>query len=48
LAEGRVWTGKEAYDLGLVDDLGGLSQAITVASELADLGRILKSRSFPK
>ncbi|NBU86262.1 MAG: signal peptide peptidase SppA, partial [Verrucomicrobia bacterium] len=24
LAEGRVWTGKEAYDLGLVDDLGGL------------------------
>jgi protease-4 len=48
LAEGRVWTGKEAYDLGLVDDLGGLSQAITVASELADLGNDFEIEEFPK
>jgi protease-4 len=48
LAEGRVWTGKEAYDLGLVDDLGGLSQAITVASELADLGKDFEIEEFPK
>jgi protease-4 len=48
LAEGRVWTGKQAYDLGLVDDIGGLSQAITVASELADLGSDFEIEEFPK
>ena len=48
LAEGRVWTGREAYELGLVDDLGGLSQAITVASELAELGNDFEIEEFPK
>ena len=48
LAEGRVWTGKQAYDLGLVDDLGGLSQAITVAAELADLGKDFEIEEFPR
>jgi protease-4 len=31
-----------------VDDLGGLSQAITVASELADLGKDFEIEEFPK
>lgn len=37
VAQGRVWTGSQAVDLGLVDDLGGLQQAISDAAELAQL-----------
>lgn len=37
LAQGRVWTGKQAYELGLVDSLGGLNEAIELAAELADV-----------
>jgi protease-4 len=48
LAEGRVWTGKEAYELGLVDNLGGLSKAITIAADLADLGKDFEIEEFPK
>jgi protease-4 len=48
LAEGRVWTGKEAYELGLVDNLGGLSQAITIAADLAYLGKDFEIEEFPK
>jgi protease-4 len=48
LAEGRVWTGKEAYEKGLVDNLGGLSQAITIAADLADLGKDFEIEEFPK
>ncbi|MFO0664906.1 MAG: signal peptide peptidase SppA [Polyangiaceae bacterium] len=36
LAEGRVWTGADAYDRGLVDHLGGLTDAIDRARELAN------------
>lgn len=34
-AQGRVWTGQDALDRGLVDALGGISRAIAIASELA-------------
>ena len=34
LAEGRVWTGLEAYEKGLVDGIGGLSQAIDSKKQL--------------
>lgn len=37
LAEGRVWSGQAAYDLGLVDTLGGLEAAIVEAARLAEL-----------
>ncbi len=37
LAGGRVWSGQEAYDRGLVDHLGGLSQAIRAAADKAHL-----------
>ena len=37
LANGRVWTGEDAYRLGLVDQLGGLSSSISFAKELAGL-----------
>jgi protease-4 len=37
IARGRVWSGSDAYDLGLVDHLGGLDDAIAAAAELAEL-----------
>lgn len=37
IAGGRVWTGREAALLGLVDDLGGLPAAVARARELARL-----------
>lgn len=37
IAQGRVWTGEKALDLGLVDQLGDLNDAIVVAAELANL-----------
>jgi protease-4 len=35
IAQGRVWTGGQAKDRGLVDDFGGLDKAIEVAKQLA-------------
>ncbi|MCM3887263.1 signal peptide peptidase SppA [Frankia sp. R82] len=37
LARGRVWTGADAYRHGLVDELGGLSDALRLAWSRADL-----------
>lgn len=37
LAEGKVYTGKQAKDVGLVDQLGNIYDAIDVAKELAGL-----------
>jgi protease-4 len=39
IAGGRVWMGQEALELGLVDQLGGLPEALVKAQELADLPR---------
>ena len=38
VAQGRVWTGRQAKDLGLVDELGGLARAVAVAKERAGIG----------
>ena len=38
IARGRVWSGEDAYELGLIDNLGGLDGAIAAAAELAELG----------
>jgi protease-4 len=35
---GRVWTGQQAKDNGLVDELGGLYEAVAKAREMAKLG----------
>lgn len=35
IAQGRIWTGQMASELGLVDELGGLDQAINAAAKLA-------------
>lgn len=37
IAKGRVWTGEQAQELGLIDDLGGLSKAIQIAKEMAGI-----------
>ncbi len=37
IAQGRVWSGAKAKELGLVDELGGLEDAIVAAAELADM-----------
>ena len=37
IAAGRVWTGVQAQEIGLVDALGGLNNAIAIAAEKADL-----------
>src|SRR3990172_6836666 len=39
MARGRVWTGAEAFRLGLVDRLGGLEVAVSVAKERAKIGK---------
>ena len=37
VAQGRVWSGSDAYKLGLVDNLGDLDDAIAAAAKLAEL-----------
>ena len=37
VARGRVWTGRDALDAGLVDELGGLRDAVRIARERANL-----------
>lgn len=37
IAKGRVWTGAQAHGLGLVDQLGGLNEAVAKARELAKI-----------
>jgi protease-4 len=37
VGQGRVWTGAQAKDRGLVDDFGGLDKAVQVAKQLAKL-----------
>jgi protease-4 len=37
VAKGRVWSGSQAKELGLVDELGGLDRAIEVAKQLSGI-----------
>ncbi len=37
IARGRVWTGADAFERGLVDELGGFWTAVDSAKELADI-----------
>lgn len=46
IGQGRVWSGSQALELGLVDELGGLDAALAKAAELADLEEY-KIRSYP-
>ncbi len=38
VASGRVWSGADAMEVGLVDEMGGFQQAIERARDLAEIG----------
>ena len=38
IAGGRVWSGEDALNIGLVDGIGGLREAIALAADKAELG----------
>ena len=46
VAQGRVWSGAEAIDKGLVDELGTLEDAIAYAAELVGL-ESFRTRNYP-
>ncbi len=48
IAQGRVWSGKEALNLGLVDELGGLSAAVKYAAGKASLGNNFRVAEYPR
>lgn len=48
IAQGRVWSGQTAKKLGLVDELGGLDQAIDKAASLAKLGDDWRLQEYPE
>ena len=37
LGQGRVWTGAQAAEIGLVDELGGLREAVNRAKQMLDI-----------
>lgn len=47
VAQGRVWTGTKAKELGLVDEIGSLEDAIKIAAKSADIEEY-KIKSFPQ
>ena len=47
IAQGRVWTGTEAINIGLVDELGSLEDAIAFAAEKVELKQY-KIKEFPR
>ena len=49
LARGRVWTGRQAHKVGLVDQLGGLDLALSVARrEAGVMGQQVELVSLPR
>lgn len=48
LAQGRVWSGADAAENGLVDAIGGLDDAVREAAKLADLGADFQIREYPR
>ena len=49
LGRGRIWSGRQAKENGLVDELGGLSLALAIAQEYAGLqGKMVEVTRFPK
>ncbi len=48
IAEGRVWVGSDALRLGLVDEMGGLTEALAYAVQKAGLGDDYQVREVPR
>lgn len=47
IAQGRIWSGSEALQIGLVDKIGGLDAALKEASVLAKI-KEYKTQNFPE
>jgi protease-4 len=47
IGQGRVWSGMDAKEIGLVDELGGLDDAIAYAAEQANLEQY-RIKAYPK
>ena len=47
IARGRVWTGRDAKRIGLVDELGGIEDAIKYAAKQADI-KDIKTLYYPE
>ncbi|MEB3359680.1 MAG: signal peptide peptidase SppA [Synechococcales bacterium] len=48
IAEGRVWAGSTAQEIGLVDEIGGLEVAIEAAAAAAELGDNWSLQEYPQ
>lgn len=48
IAQGRVWSGSEALKLKLVDELGGLADAVKCAAAKAELGDNFRVAEYPR
>lgn len=48
IAQGRVWSGLDALEIGLVDELGGLEAAIAYAAKKAGLGPDYRLVEYPR
>ncbi len=48
IAQGRVWSGVQAKSIGLVDELGGIQDAIRIAADRAKLGNDWQIEEYPK
>lgn len=48
IAQGRVWSGQQALQLGLVDQLGGIDDAVQYAVKQAKLGDDWQLEEYPK
>ncbi len=48
IAQGRVWSGTAAKELGLVDAIGGLEDAVKEAAKQAKLGNDWQLEEYPK
>ena len=47
IAQGRVWSGIDAKKIGLVDDIGGLNDAIDYAAQTAKLDKDWELEEYP-
>jgi len=48
IAQGRVWSGLAAKEIGLVDEIGGLDAAIQYAAKQAKLGEDWELQEYPE
>lgn len=48
IAQGRVWSGEDAQQIGLVDEIGGLDSALEYLSAQLDLGDDYQVEEYPE